>query len=140
MITSIVENYQKSNKLPIKNMFFRKKKEIKNESEDTSSKDLAIVTQMNQEFAKSLDLKETLQNSLEVIIKRINAQAANIFLIDDKSQSFQCIASKHQAYLEDFEKNDHASLLIKERRITNKKVTSVIYNYYLREDFIIGDW
>ena len=103
MITSIVENYQKSNKLPIKNMFFGKKKEIKNEQEDTSSKDLAIVTQMNQEFAKSLDLKETLQNSLEVIIKRINAQAANIFLIDDKSQTFQCIASKHQAYLEDFE-------------------------------------
>ncbi len=67
MTTSIVENYQKSNKLPIKNMFFGKKKEIKNEPEDTSSKDLAIVTQMNQEFAKSLDLKETLQNSLEVI-------------------------------------------------------------------------
>ena len=103
MITSIVENYQKSNRLPIKNMFFGKKKELKNEAEDTSSKDLAIVTQMNQEFAKSLDLKETLQNSLEVIIKRINAQAANIFLIDDKSQTFQCIASKHQAYLEDFE-------------------------------------
>ena len=103
MTTSIVENYQKSNKLPIKNMFFGKKKEIKNQQEDTSSKDLAIVTQMNQEFAKSLDLKETLQNSLEVIIKRINAQAANIFLIDDKSQTFQCIASKHQAYLEDFE-------------------------------------
>ena len=103
MTTSIVENYQKSNKLPIKNMFFGKKKEIKNEQEDTSSKDLAIVTQMNQEFAKSLDLKETLQNSLEVIIKRINAQAANIFLIDDKSQTFQCIASKHQAYVEDFE-------------------------------------
>ena len=103
MTTSMVENYQKSNKLPIKNMFFGKKKEIKNQQEDTSSKDLAIVTQMNQEFAKSLDLKETLQNSLEVIIKRINAQAANIFLIDDKSQTFQCIASKHQAYLEDFE-------------------------------------
>ena len=98
----MVENYQKSNRLPIKNMFFGKKKELKNEVEDTSSKDLAIVTQMNQEFAKSLDLKETLQNSLEVIIKRINAQAANIFLIDDKSQTFQCIASKHQAYLEDF--------------------------------------
>ena len=103
MTTSIVENYQKSNRLPIKNMFFGKKKELKKETEDTSSKDLAIVTQMNQEFAKSLDLKETLHNSLEVIIKRIDAQAANIFLIDDKSQSFQCIASKHQAYLEDFE-------------------------------------
>ena len=39
---------------------------------------------MNQEFAKSLDLKETLNNSLDLIIKRINAQAANIFLIDKK--------------------------------------------------------
>ena len=103
MITSIVENYQKSYRLPIKNMFFNKKKEVKSPIEDTSSKDLAIVTQMNQEFAKSLDLKETLQNSLEVIIKRINAQAANIFLIDEKKQNFQCIASKYQAYLEDFE-------------------------------------
>ena len=44
---------------------------------------------MNHDLAKSLDLKETLSNSLELIIKRINAQAANIFLIDDKNQSFQ---------------------------------------------------
>ena len=84
-------------------MFFGAKKTEINKVEDTSSKDLELITKMNQEFAKSLDLKETLQNSLEVIIKRINAQAANIFLIDDKSQTFQCIASKHQAYLEDFE-------------------------------------
>ena len=51
----------------------------------------------------SLDLSETLQNSLDVIIKRINAQAANVFLIEEKKQVFQCIASKHQAYLEDYE-------------------------------------
>ena len=56
---------------------------------------------MNQEFATSLDLNETLQTALEAIIKRINAQAANIFLIEEKKQIFQCIASKHQAYLED---------------------------------------
>ena len=80
MTTSIVENYQKSNRLPIKNMFFGKKKELKKETEDTSSKDLAIVTQMNQEFAKSLDLKETLNNSLEVIIKRIDAQLSLIHI------------------------------------------------------------
>ena len=61
-------------------MFFKSKKpeQIK---EDSRIKDLQIITQMNQEFATSLDLGETLQNSLEVIIKRINAQAANIFLI-----------------------------------------------------------
>ena len=39
----------------------------------------------------------------EVVIKRINAQAANVFAIEDKKQIFQCIASKYQAYLEDFE-------------------------------------
>ena len=98
------QNYQNSNEYQfINSMFFGSKKTEINTIEDTSSKDLELVTKMNQELAKSLDLKETLNNSLELIIKRINAQAANIFLIDEKKQSFQCIASKHQAYLEDFE-------------------------------------
>ena len=83
-------------------MFFGSKKPVINKEEDTSIKDLALITQMNNELAGSLDLKETLQNSLEAIIKRINAQAANVFLIEDKKQVFQCIASKYQAYLEDF--------------------------------------
>ena len=84
-------------------MFFKSKKPEINKEEDNSSKDLALITQMNNELAGSLDLKETLQNALEVIIKRINAQAANVFLIEDKKQVFQCIASKYQAYLEDYE-------------------------------------
>ena len=58
---------------------------------------------MNQEFATSLDLNETMQTALEVIIKRLNAQAANIFLIEDKKQVFQCIASKYQSYLDEYE-------------------------------------
>jgi sigma-B regulation protein RsbU (phosphoserine phosphatase) len=84
-------------------MFFGSKKPEIIKEEDNSSKDLALITQMNNELAGSLDLKETLQNALEVIIKRINAQAANVFLIENKKQVFQCIASKYQAYLEDFE-------------------------------------
>ena len=84
-------------------MFFGSKKPEVNKVDDTSSKDLALITQMNNELAGSLDLKETLQNALEAIIKRINAQAANVFLIEEKKQVFQCIASKYQAYLEDFE-------------------------------------
>ncbi len=84
-------------------MFFGAKKTETIKVDNTSIKDLELVTKMSQEFAKTLDLNETLQTSLEVIIKRINAQAANIFLIDDDKQNFQCIASKHQAYLEDFE-------------------------------------
>ena len=84
-------------------MIFGAKKIEVNRVEDNSIQDLALITQMNQELAGSLDLKETLQNALETIIKRINAQAANIFLIEEKKQVFQCIASKYQAYLEDYE-------------------------------------
>ncbi|MDA9628676.1 SpoIIE family protein phosphatase [Candidatus Pelagibacter sp.] len=98
------QNYQKFNEYQfINNMFFGAKKTETIKVDNTSVKDLELVTKMGQEFAKTLDLKETLQTSLELIIKRINAQAANIFLIDNDKQNFQCIASKHQAYLEDFE-------------------------------------
>ena len=84
-------------------MFFKSNKtEIKKE-DSSKTQDLAIITQMNQEFATSLDLNETLQTALEVIIKRLNAQAANIFLIEDKKQVFQCIASKYQSYLDEYE-------------------------------------
>ena len=41
--------------------------------------------------------------TLKVIIERINAQAANIFLINEKRKKFECIASLHQDYLDEFE-------------------------------------
>ncbi len=65
--------------------------------------DLEIITKMNQEFALSLDLNDTLKTALKVIIARINAQAANIFLINDKKKKFECIASLHQDYLDEYE-------------------------------------
>ena len=83
-------------------MFFKSKK-AEPVKEDSRIQDLKIITQMNQDLATTLDLNETLQNALEVIIKRINAQAANVFLIEEKKQVFQCIASKHQAYLDEYE-------------------------------------
>ena len=84
-------------------MFFKSKKLEPKKEDNTLNQDLAIITQMNQEFATSLDLNETMQTALEVIIKRLNAQAANIFLIEDKKQVFQCIASKYQSYLDEYE-------------------------------------
>ncbi|MBD74367.1 MAG: sigma factor sigB regulation protein [Rickettsiales bacterium] len=87
----------------VNSMFFSSKKKEPIKAVDTKNEDLELITKMNQELARSLDLTETLQDSLELIIKRINAQAANIFLIEEKKQVFQCIASKYQAYLEDFE-------------------------------------
>ena len=84
-------------------MFFKPKKIETNKEDLALNQDLAIITKMNQEFATSLDLSETLQKALEVIIKRLNAQAANIFLIEEKKQVFQCIASKYQSYLDEYE-------------------------------------
>ena len=49
---------------------------------------MQLITKMNQDLARSLDLSETLQNSLELIITRLNAQAANIFLIEEKNKFF----------------------------------------------------
>ena len=95
--------YQKSSRLPDIKMFFKTKKNEVNKEDSVLNQDLAIITKMNQEFATSLDLNETLQKALEVIIKRLNAQAANIFLIEEKKQIFQCIASKYQSYLEEYE-------------------------------------
>ena len=96
-------NYQKRSRMLDINMFFKTKKIEVNKEDSSSNQDLAIITKMNQDFATSLDLNETLQKSLEVIIKRLNAQAANIFLIEEKKQIFQCIASKYQSYLEEYE-------------------------------------
>ena len=95
--------YQKSSRLLDIKMFFKPKKNEVNKEDSVLNQDLAIITKMNQEFATSLDLNETLQKALEVIIKRLNAQAANIFLIEEKKQIFQCIASKYQSYLEEYE-------------------------------------
>jgi len=86
-------------------IFFKSKKpliEEKDESLDVNV-DLEIITKMNQEFAYSLDLNDTLKTALQVIIARINAQAANIFLINEKKKKFECIASLHQDYLDEYE-------------------------------------
>jgi len=89
-------------------MFLFKPKKPEEEKKDIESKvniDLEIITKLNQEFAISLDLKETLNTALKVIISRINAQAANIFLINEKKKKFECIASLHQDYLDEYELN-----------------------------------
>ena len=66
---------------------FKTKKEPEKKNKDLQvNVDLEIITKMNQEFAISLDLNETLKTALQVIIARINAQAANIFLINEKKK------------------------------------------------------
>ena len=65
--------------------------------------DLEIITKMNQEFAVSLELNDTLDTALKVIIGRLNAQAANIFLINEQKKKFECIASIHQDHLDEYE-------------------------------------
>ena len=85
-------------------LFKPKKPEEEKKSEVSQANiDLEIITNMNQEFALSLELKETLNTALKVIIGRINAQAANIFLINDQKKKFECIASINQDYLDEYE-------------------------------------
>ena len=86
-------------------IFFKSKKPLIEEKDDSLdvNVDLEIITKMNQEFAHSLDLNDTLKTALQVIIARINAQAANIFLINEKKKKFECIASLHQDYLDEYE-------------------------------------
>ena len=80
-----------------------KEPEKPKKEEPKFNEDLAIISQMNQEFAISLDLNETLKTALKVIVKRINAQAANIFLIEEKKKVLQCIESLGQDYLDEYE-------------------------------------
>jgi len=88
-------------------LFFKTKKPIleekRNEAQDNV--DLQIVNKMNQEFAISLDLNETLNTALKIIITRLNAEAANIFLINNKTKKFECIASLNQDHLDEYQLN-----------------------------------
>ncbi len=81
----------------------KKPKEPKAQVESKANIDLEIIMKMNQEFASSLDLNDTLNTALKVIIGRINAQAANIFLINERIKKFECIASLHQDYLDEYQ-------------------------------------
>ena len=86
-------------------MFLFKTKKPKEETKPEISQDnldLQMITNLNQDFALSLDLNETLNTALKVIINRINAQAANIFLINDKINKFECIASLNQDHLNEY--------------------------------------
>ena len=81
----------------------KKPEEPKLEVVSKADVDLEIIMKMNQQFASSLDLNDTLNTALRVIIERINAQAANIFLINEKISKFECIASLNQVYLDEYQ-------------------------------------
>ena len=85
-------------------LFFKSKKPAAIDTVDKiqDNLDLQIVNKMNQEFATSLDLDETLNTALHVIISRLNAEAANIFLINKINNKFECISSLNQNYLDDY--------------------------------------
>ena len=86
-------------------LFFKSKKPDPSKQAEVSQEniDLQIINKMNQEFAMSLDLDETLNTALKLIIKRLNAQAANILLINNKTKKFECIASQNQNHLDEYQ-------------------------------------
>ena len=86
-------------------LFFKSNKPDSSKEKEVSQEniDLQIINKMNQEFAMSLDLDETLNTALKLIIKRLNAQAANIFLINNRTKKFECIASQNQNHLDEYQ-------------------------------------
>ena len=86
-------------------LFFKSKKPDPSKEKEVSQEniDLQIINKMNQEFAMSLDLDETLNTALKLIIKRLDAQAANIFLINNRTKKFECIASQNQNHLDEYQ-------------------------------------
>ena len=86
-------------------LFFKSKKPDPSKEKEVPQEniDLQIINKMNQEFAMSLDLDETLSTALKLIIKRLNAQAANIFLINNRTKKFECIASQNQNHLDEYQ-------------------------------------
>ena len=56
-----------------------KKEEPKKVEDSRVNQDLELVMKLNQEFASSLDLNDTLNTALKQIVSRLNAQAANVF-------------------------------------------------------------
>ncbi len=83
-------------------IFFNKKKpKIEDKKTIQDNIDLQIINKINQEFALSLDLNDTLNTALRIIISRLNAQAANIFFINNQKK-FECIASLNQHHLEEY--------------------------------------
>ena len=87
-------------------LFFKSKKPILNEtrSDTQDNVDLQIINKMNQEFAISLDLTETLKTTLQIIITRLEAQAANVFLINTKLSFF--IGFRKKSWYFQLSKND----------------------------------
>ena len=73
----------------------KKPEEPKLEVVSKADVDLEIIMKMNQQFASSLDLNDTLNTALKVIIDRINAQAANIFLINERTNKFLILFVKN---------------------------------------------
>ena len=49
-----------------------------------------LLADVTHEFASSLNVEETLQNAIDQIIVYLNAEAASIFLLEEKEQLIVC--------------------------------------------------
>ena len=60
-------------------------------SSDYTLKDqLALLAEITQSFAHSLDIEETLQNALERFMDYLNAEASSIFLLENNDSELVC--------------------------------------------------
>jgi len=62
------------------------------ESGHTLDEQLALLAEVVQSFASSLDIDETLHNAIEKFIQYLSAEAASIFLLSEDKQELVCRA------------------------------------------------
>lgn len=61
-----------------------------NSSDYTLKDQLALLADITQSFAHSLDIEETLQNALERFMDYLNAEASSIFLLENNDSELVC--------------------------------------------------
>ena len=59
-------------------------------SDYTLQEQLALLAEIAQSFAHSLDIDETLRNALERFLDYLNAEASSIFLLENNDSELVC--------------------------------------------------
>ena len=61
------------------------------EEGNSNEKQLTLLAEISQNFSKSLDISQTLQNAIERFMQYLNSEAASIFLLENNNSELVCV-------------------------------------------------
>ena len=61
------------------------------EEGNSNEKQLTLLAEISQNFSKSLDISQTLQNTIERFMQYLNSEAASIFLLENNNSELVCV-------------------------------------------------